>query len=188
MARQHLIRPPALLAVALIAMLWVQGCAHTLFPRSPGNGSGRSIVLGIKSFYDVSGFDYSRELKTALGGEARLASIMLTADLGDPRCDYVIKGSFCYYRVKTWTTFYYTSIYFLWLPLLSGLPSSNLDGAMTAEIEVYRKGALFKTFAYEDFFREPRSYATVYPTATSLDAELNRVAKCLKVDLVDLFL
>jgi hypothetical protein len=184
---QEVVRRHQWLSLLFLAIvLTVSGCAHTLPIRSSSAQPPHRLVMGIKSFCDVNGFDYGPAVKSSLSKDSRFSSILLTADVNDPRCDYVIRGNFCHYRVGICTGFYYASIYFLWVPAFSGLPTSYFDGAITAEVEVYRKGALLKTFAYEDIFRVARSYITLFPTGVSLDAELNRVAVCFKADLLDL--
>lgn len=165
------------------------GCAHTL-PKTSASfdapQAGKGLVVGMGGFYDVNGFDYSLELYRAVQRTGGFAEVREIADLRDPLCDIIVTGNFSYSSVKTHNAFFYTSIYFFLIPALSGLPTSYIDGEFSASFEVYQSGKLFKTLQYENVFREPRSYLTLYPSSTRISSQMARIAGHLAADLRDL--
>lgn len=172
----------------LVTILYL-GCAHTL-PSPPRTQDASTVtkrlMVGICGFVDVNGFDYSSELVEALQHTGGFAELHETVDLKDPLCDLVVSGDFSYSSVKTRTNFYYTSIYFFLIPVLSGLPTTYIDGDFVASFEVYQSGNLVKTLQYENVFRELRSYLTIYPSSTRLSSQMARIAGHLATDLRDL--
>lgn len=179
MARQNIILTT--LSLALIGV--TPGCMHTgLAPVGSGYVPTGKII-GVRSVCDINGFNYADELRRDLLATRLFQDVIVTHDLADKRCDYVIRGEFDYSRVKVRTGLFYTSIYFFMLPTLTGLPTAYLDGQIEAAMEVYRDGRLLHLYEYRDVFREVRSVVTLYPSGTGFAQELDRVAKLFAEEL-----
>lgn len=170
--------------LVVLMSVWGSSCAHTQpWVEIPHfQNTHKNYRIGIAGVYDVNQFDFADVMLDEMERRRVFSCVELTPDLAEPDCDYVIRGNFGFYQVSTKNAFHYTSIYFLGLPLLLGLPNTNSDGGMDINFEIYHKGELLKTYEYRDIFRDQRSYLTVWP-ATSLDAELRRMVHLLLRDM-----
>ena len=100
------------------------------------------MKLGVEYVFDLNQFNYAPMVADEIRQHRCFKEVALTHDLGDPNCDYVIRGNFNYYKVSTYNDMYYTSIYMFLLPLVVGTPFLHVDGGSLATFEVYRGGTL----------------------------------------------
>lgn len=182
--RSETASPASAWMLALLAVSWICGCAHTQPQVDPSyfQNARKNYQIGIAGLYDVNQFDYAATMLDEVQKLNVVEGVKLTPDLAVGDCDYVIRGHFGFYRVPTKNAFHYTSIYFFGLPLLLGFPNTNSDGEMNTSFEIYHKGALLKTYSYRDVFRDQRSYLTLWPEL-SADAELRRMVRLLLRDM-----
>ena len=170
--------------LAALAAAWLCGCAHTqpLVDPLHFQNARKNYRIGIAGVYDVNQFDYAATMIDEIRKLQVVDDVKLTPNLAAEDCDYVVRGHFGFYRVPTKNAFHYTSIYFFGLPLLLGVPNTNNDGEMDASFEIYRNGALLKTYGYRDVFRDQRSYLTVWPELAA-EEELRRMVRLLLRDM-----
>lgn len=159
-------------------------CSHTMPPvsRSELSSHRRNWTVGVAGFYDTHDFDYTPEVVRHLQRSGAFSQVKRTHRLADPDADFVVRGNFNFYSVDTRNGFHRFSVYFLTLPLLTGIPNHHIDGMCTAHVDVFREGRLIKSYTYKDVFWAERSYLTVFP-APGLSAELKRIAWHLADDL-----
>ncbi|HNR95242.1 MAG TPA: hypothetical protein PKK36_11615, partial [Kiritimatiellia bacterium] len=171
-------------AFAVVVAYCAVGCSHTQPMVSPAalRGAGASYRVGISGVYDLNQFDYAPVILDETAKMKVFSDTALTHDLSDTDFDYVIRGNFAYYKVPSKNGFHIFSIYCLWLPLLSGLPNTHIDGRADINFEIYHKGQLLKTYEYNDIFWAERSYLTLWPEP-SLEMELRRLARLLLRDM-----
>jgi hypothetical protein len=163
----------------LIALAAASSCAHTMpaVRRSELAARAKPWCVGVAGFYDVHQFDHAPRVAQALRDSGAFSRVVLTHRLDDPACDFVLRGNLVYYRVDTRNGFHRFSIYFLTLPLLTGIPNHHLDGMCLAGFEIYRQGELLRARDYRDVFWAERSYLTALVPAPGLAHEITRVTR-----------
>ena len=148
----------------LLCFSFFCGCGHTLpaVSRKQFEANQTGKTLGIEYVFDVNQFNYADEVKSEIDKARCFKDVVLTHDVSDSRCDAVIKGNFSYYVIDVHNQFFYTSIYMFYIPLITGLPYTHVEGSAMANFEVYQKGQLFKTYAYKDVFWGQTGWLPLY--------------------------
>lgn len=189
MGRQPLMRQTCgrwLFLLLLVAAGWLAGgCRHTqpTVSLATFQTQHKQYQIGVEGVYDTNQFNYADTVAKTIVDAGCFSSTVLTHDLRDAACDYVIRGNFSFYKVRTYNGFHYASIYLFLTPQVTGLPYARVDGTILANFEVYHGGKLLKTYEYRDVFRWERGLYTWYPTP-SADSELNRVTRLLLRDMM----
>lgn len=174
---------------AAVAALLLTGCGHTqpMVAKTHFTGAQTGQTIGLEFMLDINQFNYAPLVKEEILKNRCFRKVILTHDVADPRCDYVIRGNFSFYKISTYNNTYYTSIYLFLLPLITGIPYSHLDGGTMAGFEVYRGGVLFKAYKYKDIFWDERGLWSLYPTPGPKQ-ELRRLTRLfLKEMMQDFF-
>ena len=173
--------------VAVVLLLG--GCGHTqpLVRKGHFKAAQTGQTIGLEFIFDLSQFNYAPIVREEILEHRCFKEVLLTHDLADPHCEYVIRGNFNFYRVHTHNNAYYASIYLLLLPLITGVPYSHVDGGAMVSFEVYRGGVMLKTYEYADVFWDERGLWSLYPTPGP-GQELRRLTRLfLKEIMRDLF-
>ena len=156
--------------VALLLCMSCGGCGHTQ-PWIPDAVLQQPLrvqpVIGVEYLFDVNQYNYATVLTQELARVRGFGGVHLTSDLADSKSDYVVRGHFTFRRVDAENDFYYTSIYFCLIPVLTQLPAFHSEGVLETQFEVYRKGQLQKTFEYKDVFWQERGLCLAPPKISS---------------------
>lgn len=176
-------------SLTILLVVLLAGCGHTqpMVRRGYFTGAQRGQTIGVEFVFDLNQFNYAPLLREEILKNRCFGEVLLTHNVADPRCDYVIRGNFSFYKIRTYNSVYYGSIYLFLLPLATGIPYSHVDGAARAGFEVYRGGVLLKTYEHEDIFWDERGLWSLYSTPGP-EHELRRVTRLfLKEMMKDFF-